>query len=216
MGAAADSPFAVAVDAGSVALPTLLKMASVLAAKGQPWDTLAQLPLEVELPARFAFHSVFACPVARDQSSPDNPPLILPCGCVAAAMRPVSAARDVPQASTHARLSSHAVLWLNDRIFSLVLCKQSVQKLARGNGRVFKCPYCPVRSALCCGACVAARLDVFSVGSCCLSTVLLAWKHRLKSQSINASRCTSRKSALRDHMLLFVRFCWTGLRPADV
>jgi hypothetical protein len=25
---------------------------------------------------------VFACPVARDQSSPDNPPMILPCGCV--------------------------------------------------------------------------------------------------------------------------------------
>jgi hypothetical protein len=107
MGAAADSPFAVVVDAGAAALPTLMKMTNVMAAKGQPWEALTQLPLEVELPQRFTFHSVFACPVARDQSSPDNPPMILPCG--------------------------------------LVLCKQSIQKLARGNGRVFKCPYCPVR-----------------------------------------------------------------------
>lgn len=82
MGAAAESPFAIAVDAGAAALPTLLKMTAVMAAKGQPWEALEQLPLEVELPPRFAFHSVFACPVARDQSTPDNPPMILPCGCV--------------------------------------------------------------------------------------------------------------------------------------
>jgi hypothetical protein len=81
MGAAAESPFAIAVDAGAAALPTLLKMTAVMA-KGQPWEALEQLPLEVELPPRFAFHSVFACPVARDQSTPDNPPMILPCGCV--------------------------------------------------------------------------------------------------------------------------------------
>ena len=91
MGAAAESPFAVAVDAGAAALPTLLKMTTVMAAKGQPWEGLEQLPLEVELPPRFAFHSVFACPVARDQSTPDNPPMILPCGC--AAMRRRCAAR---------------------------------------------------------------------------------------------------------------------------
>ena len=83
MGASAESPFAVAVDAGAAALPTLLKMTAVMTAKGQPWEGLEQLPLEVELPPRFAFHSVFACPVARDQSTPDNPPMILPCGYAA-------------------------------------------------------------------------------------------------------------------------------------
>jgi hypothetical protein len=81
MDAAADSPLAVAVDAGAAALPTLMKMTNLMAAKNQAWASLTQLPVEVELPPRFAFHSVFACPVARDQSSPDNPPMILPCGC---------------------------------------------------------------------------------------------------------------------------------------
>lgn len=30
------------------------------------------------------FHSVFACPVSREQSSTDNPPMLLPCGHVLA------------------------------------------------------------------------------------------------------------------------------------
>ena len=28
----------------------------------------------------FIFQSLFACPVAKDQSTPDNPPMMLPCG----------------------------------------------------------------------------------------------------------------------------------------
>jgi len=81
MGLAEESPLTVTVDCGTASMPTLIKMTGVLAAKGQSWQHLAQLPLEVDLPQRFAFHSVFACPVARDQSAPDNPPMILPCGC---------------------------------------------------------------------------------------------------------------------------------------
>ena len=87
MGFTEDSPLAVTVDCGTAALPTLVKMNAILTAKGQSWQRLEQLPLEVDLPQRFAFHSVFACPVARDQSSPDNPPMILPCGCVRARRR---------------------------------------------------------------------------------------------------------------------------------
>jgi hypothetical protein len=83
MGLTEESPLAVTVDCGIAALPTLVKMNAIITAKGQSWQRLEQLPLEVEgLPQRFAFHSVFACPVARDQSSPENPPMILPCGCV--------------------------------------------------------------------------------------------------------------------------------------
>ena len=143
MGASAESPFAVAVDAGAAALPTLLKMTAVMTAKGQPWEGLEQLPLEVELPPRFAFHSVFACPVARDQSTPDNPPMILPCGYAALLLRSVAI---LPCAAAHAHPTC-----------SLVLCKQSIHKLARGNARVFKCPYCPVRA---CAACMQQHADV--------------------------------------------------------
>ena len=65
---------------------------------------------ELELGRQFVFHSVFACPVSREQSTPDNPPMLLPCGHV--------------------------------------LCKVSLQKIAKGNVRPFKCPYCPAEATL--------------------------------------------------------------------
>jgi hypothetical protein len=65
---------------------------------------------ELELGRQFVFHSVFACPVSREQSTPDNSPMLLPCGHV--------------------------------------LCKVSLQKIAKGNVRPFKCPYCPAEATL--------------------------------------------------------------------
>lgn len=38
--------------------------------------------MELELGKEFVFHSIFACPVSRDQSTHDNPPMMLPCGHV--------------------------------------------------------------------------------------------------------------------------------------
>ena len=58
-----ESPLLVAAAAGSVALPTLLKMAAIMAAQGQDFRTGEQLPMELELGREFVFHSVFACPV---------------------------------------------------------------------------------------------------------------------------------------------------------
>ncbi len=65
---------------------------------------------ELELGRQFVFHSVFACPVSREQSTPDNSPMLLPCGHV--------------------------------------LCKVSLQKIAKGTVRPFKCPYCPAEATL--------------------------------------------------------------------
>jgi len=65
---------------------------------------------ELELGSEFVFHSVFACPVSREQSTSENPPMLLPCGHV--------------------------------------LCKQSLQKIAKSPVRAFKCPYCPVEATL--------------------------------------------------------------------
>ncbi len=41
-----------------------------------------ELPVELELGKEFVFHSIFACPVSREQSTNDNPPTMLPCGHV--------------------------------------------------------------------------------------------------------------------------------------
>ena len=48
---------------------------------GGGWGALPELPVEIELPPDLRFHSVFACPVSREQATyPHNPPMMLPCG----------------------------------------------------------------------------------------------------------------------------------------
>jgi hypothetical protein len=78
-----------------LALPTLLKMASVMAGKshGEDWASCTQLPVEIALGSEFVFHSIFACPVSRDQSTDENPPMLLPCGHVLCKMSITSLAK---------------------------------------------------------------------------------------------------------------------------
>ncbi|KAI9615693.1 hypothetical protein H4Q26_011329, partial [Puccinia striiformis f. sp. tritici PST-130] len=40
--------------------------------------------VEIPLPLEFRFHSVFACPVSKEQSTESNPPMMMPCGHVIA------------------------------------------------------------------------------------------------------------------------------------
>ena len=79
MGQACESPLLVASAAGALAIPTLAKFATVMA-KRQDWAAMEQLPVEIELGHDFTFYSIFACPISRDQASPDDPPMMLPCG----------------------------------------------------------------------------------------------------------------------------------------
>jgi len=81
LGQAAESPLLVSVAAGATVLPMLLKVSKM---KGGAIDfqTCQQLPVELELGREYYFHSIFACPVSKDQSTKDNPPMALPCGHV--------------------------------------------------------------------------------------------------------------------------------------
>lgn len=77
-----NSPLTVALSAGLESLPTLLKLVDVMALKKQEWQAMKQLPVPLELGNEFQFHSIFVCPVSRDQSSQENPPMMMPCGHV--------------------------------------------------------------------------------------------------------------------------------------
>ncbi|KAK6496715.1 hypothetical protein TWF481_001703 [Arthrobotrys musiformis] len=104
----AESPLYVAATAGTIALPTFNKMSTIMKAKKTEWTSQNEIPFEVPLPDKFKYHSIFVCPVSKDQTTDSNPPMMIPCGHV--------------------------------------LAKDTVQKLARGTGSRYKCPYCPADS----------------------------------------------------------------------
>jgi hypothetical protein len=84
IGLAFDSPLQLSMMAGARALPTLLKIMQVMSAKNKEWMPTDQIPVEIELGREFQYHSVFACPVSKEQTSDANPPMLLPCGHVIA------------------------------------------------------------------------------------------------------------------------------------
>ncbi|EMR11185.1 hypothetical protein PNEG_00778 [Pneumocystis murina B123] len=77
-----DSPLQTVSIVGSLAIPTLLKMSSIMKEKKTEWTSENELPVEVPLPSKYRFHSVFTCPVSKEQTTESNPPLMIPCGHV--------------------------------------------------------------------------------------------------------------------------------------
>jgi hypothetical protein len=82
LGQSSESPLNVAVSAGFQGLPTLLKLTTVMTTKKQEWQAMKQLPVPIDIEPEFQYHSVFVCPVLREQSSDENPPMRMPCGHV--------------------------------------------------------------------------------------------------------------------------------------
>ncbi|XP_072958580.1 protein RMD5 homolog isoform X2 [Typha angustifolia] len=82
LGQSYKSPLGVVIAAGIQGLPTLLKLTTVMTAKNQEWQSMKQLPVPVDLGREFQFHSVFVCPVLREQGGNENPPMLMPCGHV--------------------------------------------------------------------------------------------------------------------------------------
>ncbi|XP_054791625.1 protein RMD5 homolog isoform X2 [Prosopis cineraria] len=82
LGQSYNSPLNVTVAAGIQCLPPLLKFMNVMVGKKQEWQSMNQLPVPVELDREFQFHSVFVCPVSKEQSTDDNPPMLMSCGHV--------------------------------------------------------------------------------------------------------------------------------------
>ena len=83
LGLSPSSPLLVSSTVGSTALPVLMKMTSIL--KGQKaleWQSRGELPVEIPLLDTQRFHSVFTCPVSKEQSTNENPPMMLLCGHV--------------------------------------------------------------------------------------------------------------------------------------
>ncbi|MDI1490364.1 MAG: hypothetical protein OHK93_001564 [Ramalina farinacea] len=84
LGLSAQSPLYIAATAGAIALPTLLKLQTIMKDKRAEWTTAQELPVEIPLPPSYQFHSIFVCPVSKEQTTDENPPMMMPCGHVVA------------------------------------------------------------------------------------------------------------------------------------
>ncbi|XKL59316.1 hypothetical protein PGB90_000332 [Kerria lacca] len=84
LGLSIDSPLSICVNAGCTALPALLNIKYVMQLRqvSSIWNGKDELPIEIDLGPNHQYHSVFACPILRQQSSEQNPPMRLVCGHV--------------------------------------------------------------------------------------------------------------------------------------
>ncbi|KAG4125496.1 hypothetical protein ERO13_D10G099200v2 [Gossypium hirsutum] len=82
LGQSYESPLSATIAAGIQGLPPLLKFMTVMAGQKHEWQSMKQLPVPVELDKEFQFHSVFVCPVTKEQSTDDNLPMLMSCGHV--------------------------------------------------------------------------------------------------------------------------------------
>lgn len=84
LGLSSTSPLYLAVTAGAISLPILEKVERIMAATRGQWTSVNELPVETPLPSSYLFHSIFVCPVSKEQATDSNPPMMLPCGHVIA------------------------------------------------------------------------------------------------------------------------------------
>lgn len=75
------SSFYITLLAGMIAMPQIVKASKVLKGK---IDMIKdkELPYEISLPKELKFHSIFICPVTKESSTEENPPMLLSCGHV--------------------------------------------------------------------------------------------------------------------------------------
>lgn len=84
LGLSSESPLYISVTVGATALPTIIKMSTIMKEKKTEWSQVDELPVEIPLEEAYRFHSIFACPVSKEQATEENPPMRMPCGHVIA------------------------------------------------------------------------------------------------------------------------------------
>ncbi|RNA39808.1 RMD5 -like protein [Brachionus plicatilis] len=83
MGLPVECPLDICINTGCKALPALVNIVQVMQ-QTQCGHILSkdELPIEIEIGQNYRFHSVFSCPILRQQTTDLNPPMRLVCGHV--------------------------------------------------------------------------------------------------------------------------------------
>lgn len=69
---------------GGSALPILSRFNQLIQKTRTEWSQSDELPVQVPLQDKYKFHSVFTCPISKEQTTDTNPPMMLSCGHVLA------------------------------------------------------------------------------------------------------------------------------------
>ncbi|RDB21319.1 Protein RMD5 A [Hypsizygus marmoreus] len=69
---------------GGGALARIEKGRKVMRERKSEWSQTDELPIEIPLLPENRYHSVFACPVSKEQATEQNPPMMMTCGHVIA------------------------------------------------------------------------------------------------------------------------------------
>lgn len=80
LGLSVESPLTVSLAAGCKSLPSLLNIMQVMQSSSVMWSAKEELPIEIDVGASSLYHSIFACPILRQQTTRGNPPMRLYCG----------------------------------------------------------------------------------------------------------------------------------------
>ena len=83
MGMPTECPLNICINAGCKGLPALINILQVMQ-QTQVGHVLSkdELPIEIDIGTQSRYHSVFTCPILRQQSTDQNPPMRLVCGHV--------------------------------------------------------------------------------------------------------------------------------------
>ncbi|TFY83893.1 hypothetical protein EWM64_g113 [Hericium alpestre] len=85
LGMSKQAPLRVVADiGGGGALAKIEKGRKIMRERKSEWSQAGELPIEIPLPPENRYHSIFACPVSKDQSTEQNPPMMMTCGHVIA------------------------------------------------------------------------------------------------------------------------------------
>jgi E3 ubiquitin-protein transferase RMND5 len=79
-----DSSLEIIINSGCYALPALMNLKQIMMKNrvSGVWSGRNELPIEIDLGPEYRYHSTFTCPILKQPSTDNNPPMKLKCGHV--------------------------------------------------------------------------------------------------------------------------------------
>ncbi|KAG5646642.1 hypothetical protein DXG03_002632 [Asterophora parasitica] len=109
---------------GGGALARIEKGRKVMRERKSEWSQTDELPIEIPLIPENRYHSIFACPVSKEQATEQNPPMMMICGHVIAKDSLQKLGKAGGMSDTHVQPAEELIIKAYDRLLdSMSLAK---------------------------------------------------------------------------------------------